>query len=76
MGTMRRRNRHVEKDAMLSPREDRPSITRKDVALHAGVSTAVVSYVVNEGPRNVAPATRARVLESISSLGYRPNAAP
>jgi LacI family transcriptional regulator len=75
MGTMRRRNRHVEKDAMLSPREDRPSITRKDVALHAGVSTAVVSYVVNEGPRNVAPATRARVLESISSLGYRPNAA-
>jgi len=71
----RRRNPHLEEDAMRSPPEDRPSITRKDVALHAGVSTAVVSYVVNEGPRNVAPATRARVLESISSLGYRPNAA-
>jgi LacI family transcriptional regulator len=69
------RDRHVEEDEMLSPPEDRPSITRKDVALHAGVSTAVVSYVVNEGPRNVAPATRARVLESINSLGYRPNAA-
>jgi hypothetical protein len=65
----------AEMDAMPSLREDRPSITRKDVADHAGVSTAVVSYVVNEGPRNVAPATRARVLESISSLGYRPNAA-
>lgn len=60
---------------MLSPPEDRPSITRQDVAIHAGVSTAVVSYVVNDGPRNVAPATRARVLASISSLGYRPNAA-
>jgi LacI family transcriptional regulator len=58
-----------------SPPEERASITRKDVALHAGVSTAVVSYVVNSGPRNVAPETRARVLESISSLGYRPNAA-
>ena len=60
---------------MPAPPEDRPSITREDVALHAGVSTAVVSYVVNSGPRNVAPATRARVLESINSLGYRPNAA-
>jgi LacI family transcriptional regulator len=45
------------------------------VALHAGVSTAVVSYVVNAGPRNVAPATRERVLEAIRDLGYRPNAA-
>jgi LacI family transcriptional regulator len=60
---------------MRSSPEERASITRQDVARHAGVSTAVVSYVVNAGPRNVAPATRARVLESISSLGYRPNAA-
>lgn len=50
-------------------------VTRGDVARHAGVSTAVVSYVVNSGPRNVAPATRARVLEAIRILGYRPNAA-
>ncbi len=64
-----------EEDVMLSTPEGRPSITRKDVAIHAGVSTAVVSYVVNSGPRNVAPATRERVLESINRLGYRPNAA-
>ncbi|MBC7763210.1 MAG: LacI family DNA-binding transcriptional regulator [Candidatus Saccharibacteria bacterium] len=60
---------------MRTPSGSHPSITRLDVARHAGVSTAVVSYVVNSGPRNVSPATRARVLESINSLGYRPNAA-
>jgi LacI family transcriptional regulator len=49
-------------------------ITRNDVAEYAGVSTAVVSYVVNEGPRKVAPETRERVLEAIRALGYRPNA--
>jgi LacI family transcriptional regulator len=49
--------------------------TRNDVARLAGVSTAVVSYVVNEGPRPVAPATRARVLAAIDKLGYRPNTA-
>lgn len=48
-------------------------MTRTDVARHAGVSTAVVSYVVNDGPRNVAPATRERVLDSIRALDYRPN---
>lgn len=47
--------------------------TRNDVARLAGVSTAVVSYVVNDGPRPVAPATRARVLDAIAKLGYRPN---
>ncbi|WP_328324434.1 LacI family transcriptional regulator [Kribbella sp. NBC_00382] len=49
-------------------------VTRNDVAQYAGVSTAVVSYVVNEGPRAVAPETRERVLEAIRVLGYRPNA--
>ncbi len=49
-------------------------VTRNDVARYAGVSTAVVSYVVNEGPRRVAPETRERVLEAIRVLGYRPNA--
>lgn len=44
-----------------------------DVAEHAGVSTAVVSYVINDGPRPVAATTRARVLASIQELGYRPN---
>lgn len=49
------------------------AVTRGDVARLAGVSTAVVSYVVNDGPRGVAPATRGRVLEAIDRLGYRPN---
>ncbi|MEU4606605.1 LacI family DNA-binding transcriptional regulator [Kribbella sp. NPDC023972] len=49
-------------------------VTRNDVAEYAGVSTAVVSYVVNEGPRPVSPETRERVLEAIRVLGYRPNA--
>jgi LacI family transcriptional regulator len=47
--------------------------TRADVARYAGVSPAVVSYVLNDGPRNVASATRERVLNAVSVLGYRPN---
>lgn len=49
------------------------SVTREDVANLAGVSTAVVSYVLNNGPRPVAAETRARVLKAIEELGYRPN---
>lgn len=49
--------------------------TRDDVARHAGVSSAVVSYVLNDGPRPVAEATRQRVLQAVSELNYRPNAA-
>lgn len=49
--------------------------TRDDVAKLAGVSSAVVSYVVNDGPRPVAAATRTRVLDAIDKLGYRPNIA-
>ncbi|WP_432560849.1 LacI family DNA-binding transcriptional regulator [Kineococcus sp. SYSU DK003] len=48
-------------------------VTRADVARYAGVSSAVVSYVVNDGPRPVAEATAARVREAIRVLGYRPN---
>lgn len=48
--------------------------TRTDVAKLAGVSTAVVSYVVNNGPRPVAEATRERVVNAMNELGYRPNA--
>ena len=49
------------------------TIQRKDVAALAGVSPAVVSYVLNGGPRGVAPDTKARVLQAIEQLGYRPN---
>lgn len=47
--------------------------TRDDVARLAGVSSAVVSYVVNDGPRPVAAATKLRVLNAIDKLEYRPN---
>lgn len=50
-----------------------PRATRADVARLAGVSTAVVSYVFNNGPQRVAPDTRKRVLQAIQDLDYRPN---
>jgi len=48
--------------------------TGRDVAERAHTSTAVVSYVFNNGPRNVSPATRERVLKAAAELNYRPNA--
>ncbi|GAB3419096.1 LacI family DNA-binding transcriptional regulator [Flindersiella endophytica] len=48
-------------------------VTRDDVARLAGTSTAVVSYVLNNGPRPVSEATRQRVLAAVEQLGYRPN---
>ncbi len=47
--------------------------TRADVARVAGTSTAVVSYVINNGPRPVSESTRNRVLEAIESVGYEPD---
>lgn len=49
------------------------AVTRNDVARLAGVSTATVSYVVNDGPRPVSEETRAKVLQAIEQLGYQPN---
>lgn len=48
------------------------SVTIKDVAVAAGVSTATVSHVFNE-TRYVADETKQRVLEAASGLGYVPN---
>lgn len=48
-------------------------VTRNDVAKLAGTSSAVVSYVINNGPRAVAEETKQRVLEAIKKTGYRPN---
>ncbi len=59
----------------MSDRADptrRPTIA--DVAARAGTSTAVVSYVINGGPRPVSDATRARVETAVAALGYRRNA--
>lgn len=49
-------------------------VTQEEVAREAGTSTAVVSYVINNGPRNVSEAARQRVLAAVAKLGYRPNA--
>lgn len=46
--------------------------TISDVAKHAGVSTATVSYVINN-TRYVSDEKRDRVLKSIQELHYRPN---
>lgn len=54
-------------------RQSSERATRADVAREAGTSVAVVSYVINNGPRPVAEATRLRVLEAVRKTGYRPN---
>ncbi|HEY5785163.1 MAG TPA: LacI family DNA-binding transcriptional regulator [Microlunatus sp.] len=51
----------------------RGAVTRADVARYAGVSDAVVSFVVNGGPKAVSEPTAARVRDAIQRLGYRPN---
>jgi LacI family transcriptional regulator len=51
--------------------------TQVDVAQHAGVSRATVSYVLNghtEGRVPISDETRQRVLDSIEELGYEPDA--
>ena len=48
-------------------------ITQEDVANHAGVTRSLVSYVLNDSKRTVAPETRQKILTAIDELGYRPN---
>jgi DNA-binding LacI/PurR family transcriptional regulator len=52
----------------------RREVSMADVAAAAGVSGQTVSRVANDRA-NVDPATRARVLEVMERLGYRPNSA-
>ena len=49
------------------------AVTRNDVARLAGVSPAVVSYVINSRPRPVSADAHGRVLKAIAELGYRPD---
>jgi LacI family transcriptional regulator len=61
--------------AHVPPSAPSRAATRADVARRAGVSTAVVSYVVNNGPRRVSPATADRVRAAVEALRYSPNLA-
>lgn len=49
------------------------AVTRADVARYAGVSDAVVSFVINGGPKTIPEPTASRVRDAIETLGYRPN---
>ena len=62
----------AERSAKAAP-APRRRVTRAEVARLAGVSTAVVSYVLNNGPRPVAEQTAMRVREAMKLLDYRPN---
>ncbi|MEL6150975.1 MAG: LacI family DNA-binding transcriptional regulator [Chloroflexota bacterium] len=56
------------------PKRRRTHITQSDVATHANVSQAMVSYVVNNNSNISIPTeTRQRILEAIDELGYVPN---
>ena len=50
--------------------QKRSPVTRKDIALEAGVSETIVSYVMNNN-RYVDKEKRKRVLEAVEKLGYR-----
>jgi LacI family transcriptional regulator len=71
--------RAIDKDKPVPKRErfgkqtGRKYVTQKDVAERAGVSSSIVSYVINNGPRSISEETRQRVLHAIAELGYRPN---
>ena len=57
-----------------TPRARTSGPTVDEVARHAGVSPMTVSRVIN-GESNVLPATRDRVQQAITAMGYVPNAA-
>ncbi len=49
-----------------------PRVTIKDIAKHANVSIATVSYVMNDS-KYVSPELTKRVLDAIDELGYSPD---
>src|SRR3954471_14133709 len=59
--------------ARLDPDPPRRRPTIADVARRAGVSSAAVSFAVNDRP-GVSPETRERILAAARELGWRPSA--
>ena len=59
----------------VAPSNPRKRPTQADVARLAGVSQAIVSYVLNNRHAEVADETRLRVLAAIKELGYVPHGA-
>lgn len=47
--------------------------TQADVARHAGVSQATVSYVINSSDVPISEETRQRIINAMDDLGYVPN---
>jgi LacI family transcriptional regulator len=56
---------------MVVPGKKRP--TQEDVARRAGVSQAMVSYVINNNDVTITDETRQRILAAMDELGYVPN---
>ena len=56
----------------MESKKDLRTITRKDIAIEAGVTETIVSYVIN-GNRYVKEEKRRKVEEAIARLNYRPN---
>lgn len=63
----------AQRDAFETPHPQRQRATRFDVARPAGVSTAVVSYVLNGSPKIISPETAQRVFDAAQRLDYHPN---
>ena len=63
----------AQRDAFETPHPQRQRATRFDVARPAGVSTAVVSYVLNGSPKIISPDTAQRVFDAAQRLDYLPN---
>lgn len=63
----------AQRDAFETPHPQRQRATRFDMARPAGVSTAVVSYVLNGSPKKISPDTAQRVFDAAQWLDYHPN---
>lgn len=63
----------AQRDAFETPHPQRQRAARFDVARPAGVSTAVVSYVLNGSPKKISPDTAQRVFDAAQRLDYHPN---